>query len=215
MTTLSTASSTQPLRVCRNCGLEAWTHGDLERFTIGPKSRYGRVNLCKKCRQHKRRKTPIVPYLRKCVDCGLIAWSDADLEKFVKAKKGKYGRCNLCMDCMNLRCRIGGRYYDSVSRGSKKWYYSNKDKVRVFEMNRGARSIDFLGERITFSFNIRKNVCSTCGKCYPEELKQQTRLHHEKYDRKQPLAHTVELCHSCHRILHAAKRKRIKGQFVR
>lgn len=40
---------TKPLRVCRVCGLEAWTEEDLELFTKDPSCTHGRNNLCKLC----------------------------------------------------------------------------------------------------------------------------------------------------------------------
>lgn len=39
-----------PLRVCRECCLEAYTEEDLELFSKDKKHLYGRENLCKKCR---------------------------------------------------------------------------------------------------------------------------------------------------------------------
>ena len=214
MTTSSTVLSTKPLRVCRICGLKAWTQDDLELFAKDKRLPFGRDNWCKKCSNKKLTK-PKPPFLRRCRVCGLEAWNEAELDKFVKDKKAKYGRINVCRDCRNAQYREEGIYHDSASKACKKWYYKNKEKTRGYEKDRASRSIDFLGERITFPFSIRDNVCSDCGKRYPEELKQQTRLHHEKYDAENPLAHTIELCHSCHRKLHASKRKRIKGMFVR
>jgi len=65
----------------------------------------------------------------------------------------------------------------------------------------------FKGKRIGFDENPRSNVCSKCGKKYPEDLKQQTHIHHIKYDSKNPLAHTIELCGSCHGIAHGDRRR--------
>lgn len=39
-----------PLRICRVCGTQALTSEDLSLFTENQKNRYGRKNLCKKCR---------------------------------------------------------------------------------------------------------------------------------------------------------------------
>jgi hypothetical protein len=39
----------------------------------------------------------------------------------------------------------------------------------------------------------RKGICERCG-----VTNKRTNLHHEEYDDNNPLAHTVELCASCH-----------------
>ena len=39
----------KPLRICRRCGLKAWTEEDLEQFKKSPTSHYGREPVCKKC----------------------------------------------------------------------------------------------------------------------------------------------------------------------
>lgn len=61
----------KPLRKCLQCGLEAWTEEDLEKFNICKRSLYGRKNLCYKCEwiQRKERRLrppkPLSRYLRK------------------------------------------------------------------------------------------------------------------------------------------------------
>jgi hypothetical protein len=53
----------------------------------------------------------------------------------------------------------------------------------------------------------RRNVCSICGKSYPTELKNQTHLHHIRFDPANPAGNTVEVCddpgNSCHKMLHS------------
>ena len=39
-----------PLRICKDCGLEALTLKDLELFVYGKNYKYGKRNLCQKCR---------------------------------------------------------------------------------------------------------------------------------------------------------------------
>lgn len=43
------------LRVCVDCGLEARTKKELEKFRAEPKSKYGRMNLCHACDNKRRR----------------------------------------------------------------------------------------------------------------------------------------------------------------
>lgn len=50
------ATLVEPLRVCRECGLEAFTEEDLELFAKGKTCKYGRDNLCKKCINERHRK---------------------------------------------------------------------------------------------------------------------------------------------------------------
>jgi hypothetical protein len=56
----------------------------------------------------------------------------------------------------------------------------------------GPRRLTFLGNSILLDRNPRKGMCSKCGKCG------YTHIHHEQYDKTDPLKHTVELCPSCH-----------------
>ncbi len=119
--------------------------------------------------------------LRKCTECSLEAHTKKDLEYFCKYKGRPYGRRNLCKNCMNRLLRT--RYKTSHDRSNKKWH---------------PRTIWFLGKNILLKENPRTNVCSECGRSYPEELKRQTSMHHDLYDPKNPIAHTTELCGSCH-----------------
>jgi len=50
----------EPLRVCRVCGLEAWTEKDLDLFSKSKTSPYGRAPICNKCANKKSRE-----YLKK------------------------------------------------------------------------------------------------------------------------------------------------------
>ncbi|KKL28390.1 hypothetical protein LCGC14_2375640 [marine sediment metagenome] len=138
-------------------------------------------------------------WLRKCVSCGLEAYTTEDLERFRKGKRNRYGRMNICKKCGNQQMRDPLKYKPSRDRNSKKW---NSINGPINDPKR----IGFLGKQIRFKENPRTNVCSECGRGYPDELKQQTVMHHEKYDLRNPLAHTVELCHSCHTTLHHRER---------
>jgi hypothetical protein len=63
--------------------------------------------------------------------------------------------------------------------------------------------IHYKGKDICLSFNPRKGICTKCGK------EGKTQLHHEEYDDNDVLAHTVELCVSCH-----SKRSIELGQYA-
>jgi len=47
----------EPLRVCNDCGCEAYTIEDLDLFTKSDSSEHGRMNLCRKCRTKRSQKT--------------------------------------------------------------------------------------------------------------------------------------------------------------
>tara|TARA_Y100000310_G_C20556182_1_gene750618 strand:- start:327 stop:773 length:447 start_codon:yes stop_codon:yes gene_type:complete len=53
---------------------------------------------------------------------------------------------------------------------------------------------------------LRKNICFKCQKSYPEDLEEQTVLHHMSYESNNPLDNTIELCRSCHMALHNIKK---------
>jgi hypothetical protein len=57
--------------------------------------------------------------------------------------------------------------------------------------------VSYKGKTIPLRFEPRKGVCSHC-----EKIDEHTHLHHTQYDDNDPLAHIVELCHSCHMKQH-------------
>lgn len=95
----------KPLRKCRDCGLEAYTESDLERFITAKNAPYGRTTWCKKChniyQNNKYIHKPKPSYFRKCRMCGLEAYTVEVLELFRKSKTLPYGRDNLCKKCDN------------------------------------------------------------------------------------------------------------------
>jgi len=153
--------------------------------------------------------------LRKCLECGLEAWTEEDLEKFRKNKRSLYGRMNYCRECFNKQRRKGGKLYDNVKKQNSKWQENNRDKTknyhRKYELKhiekRRTNQISFKGKQIRLNKNPRTNICSICKKRYPEELKRQTSMHHYKYDSKNIIANTIELCVSCHAKIHHKMRK--------
>lgn len=54
------------------------------------------------------------------------------------------------------------------------------------------KRILFKQKRIILDEDPRKGICKMCGK------KGLTHMHHYKYDDKDPLKYTIELCPSCH-----------------
>ena len=124
--------------------------------------------------------------LRKCTDCGFEAHTIEDLEKFSANPASKYGRQNICKECYNTRKR---EYWKKPEANKRK-----KRTQRRFNLRR----MFFQGKRILLKENPRTNVCEECGCRYPDDLDEQTALHHEVYDPADPLDHTKEVCRSCH-----------------
>jgi len=141
-------------------------------------------------------------YLRRCRLCGLEAKTIEDLTLFKKSIDGRYGRQNLCRECYNVERRKGGRFFDKVTENRKRWRTENperyKEITRLGNQKRNPRRIGFESKRILLDENPRTNVCSMCGRKYPEELDEQTHMHHNSYDKSDPLADTRELCRECH-----------------
>ncbi len=114
----------KPLRVCRDCGLEAWTKEDLEFFQNDKGSKHGKRNLCKECTSkymkgyERKPPKPKTPYLRKCSRCGLEAYTEEDLERFRYVPSKPYQRDTWCKDCFNEWQRP--RHYQRVRRNKIK-----------------------------------------------------------------------------------------------
>jgi hypothetical protein len=82
-----------------------------------------------------------------------------------------------------------GRAYHMLCSRCDNRYIENPIRNPITQKRR----ITFQDKRISLSDNPRTGFCSKCGR-----VDLQTHLHHEQYDLGNPLAHTVELCCSCH-----------------
>jgi DNA-directed RNA polymerase subunit RPC12/RpoP len=137
--------------------------------------------------------------LRKCIRCGIEANTKEELELFSKSKTARYSRRNICKECNAARYRQGNEY------GAKTHERTIKNRAKhaayMREYN-NPKLMRFKREQIVLKKNPRTNVCSKCGRRYPEELPKQTAIHHDHYDPENPTANTRELCNSCHSKLH-------------
>lgn len=68
--------------------------------------------------------------------------------------------------------------------------------------------ITFKDKRIKLDYDPKTGFCSECGKAA------KTHMHHDKYDESDPLAHTRELCESCHGKDSAQRRYEKKNLFI-
>jgi len=60
------------------------------------------------------------------------------------------------------------------------------------------RRINYLGDDRFFDQEVRTGVCYFCNKEGRENKSETTILHHAKYDHRDPLAWTIEVCSKCH-----------------
>jgi hypothetical protein len=104
------------------------------------------------------------------------------------------------------------REYNRSERGKardKRYRERHPEKIKALndKWNKINQGIRFKGKQIPLPENPRIGICTICGK------EGNTNLHHTKYDPKDPLAHTVELCIKCHNDQHPRGRNKL-GQFT-
>lgn len=102
------------------------------------------------------------------------------------------------------------KHRDKRLADMKEYQKNNRERINATSLRWNKANPEYIKARTSLKgkiiFNLvnpRSNICSKCGKKYPDELTRQTCMHHEQYDESDPLAHTIELCHSCHGKLHA------------
>lgn len=83
-----------------------------------------------------------------------------------------------------------------IKNCNEKFYSMEYCKSHYFKLKSNPRysknRIQFKEKSILLKKNPRIGICSKCGK------KGLTQLHHEKYDKFNPLNHTIEVCPRCH-----------------
>jgi len=96
---------------------------------------------------------------------------------------------------------------NKIIKRNKIWAENNPEKVKGYKEKYDSehQRIRFKNRRPVIPAETRKGVCSKCGKSIKKGEIKVTNLHHKKYDESDPLAHTIELCVSCHTKLHANK----------
>ena len=81
---------------------------------------------------------------------------------------------------------------------SKRWAVRNVEKIRQYKK----RWIRFKDKRIQLEYNPRIGICSYCHKTIESGKIKRTNMHHFEYEEIDVLAHTIELCVSCHHKIH-------------
>ncbi len=133
-----------------------------------------------------------------------------DIETGRYKKVFKHYECLGCGTKRTYRDKTG-RYQWRVNRDSTGktldvlclWCWAKYIQNPITHAKHNKMRIHYKGRDICLSFNPRKGICSKCNKVG------KTQLHHEEYDDNDVLAHTVELCVSCH-----SKRSIELGQYA-
>ncbi len=117
-----------PLRVCLDCGLEAYIEEDLDLFAKGKTSKYGKIKLCKKCRNERQRK-----------------YYEAHPEK-IKERAQKYREEN------PEKIKERGRKYreanpEKIKEQQRKYREANRDMIRTKARKYYTDNRDKLNER--------------------------------------------------------------------
>ena len=102
-------------------------------------------------------------------------WANRDNPDF-RAKKSEADR------------RYALSHWEQKKRRNREYFYRHRDRI----LERLRARIKFQGRTKSVGRNPRTGICSLC------RHKGQTDIHHMRYDRNDLLAHTIELCDSCH-----------------
>jgi len=124
-----------------------------------------------------------------------------------------------CVKCGTTKSYITKRgYLQWYSKGhllcnkchAKEYKITNPEIIKRLNAKFNPRKLVFGEERIQLDHNPRKGICSNCKRRVSKGEIKTTNIHHEKYDPKKVLAHTVELCVRCHNRRHAELRRNKK-----
>ena len=77
------------------------------------------------------------------------------------------------------------------------------------------KTMTYLGQKKYFDQDIRTGECYFCKKEGRAQKSARTYLHHVKYDHKDYLAWTIEVCASCHYQIDGYNRKRVDNHYGR
>jgi hypothetical protein len=140
----------------------------------------------------------ILQYL--CFDCWY--W-------LTRRHKSKHSKCHVCYACGGTVSRIWYWNYDREDNSLcnqcfvrlylREYHREHSRKRKEFW---GPRRVSFKGKRVQLNFIPRKGVCEWCHKTISRGEIKTTHIHHIEYDPTDPMAHTVEVCQSCHTTFH-------------
>ena len=93
-----------------------------------------------------------------------------------------------------------GKIYHIKNREKIKKRDAQRSKEKLHEQN--VKKIKFLDKYIYLKSNPRTGTCNHCRRSVGNGEIKRTNIHHIKYEPQNPLAHTIELCVSCHNKEH-------------
>jgi len=109
-----------------------------------------------------------------------------------------------------IKKRYANNHPEVIRNASSKYKTKNPDYVKRWNDFTNVRKIKFKNQSILLKENPRIGVCNYCRKSIGNGDIERTHMHHEQYDSENPLAHTIELCASCH----ALETKRVKTEEI-
>jgi hypothetical protein len=136
--------------------------------------------------------------MRKCYTCGS---NKTFMRKNRNWREEWHPNHDLDNNVLCHKCYV--RYFDS---------HKYHVKIRAYRSVYGKKRIQFKSERRITNTLPRTGICSKCGAITGINC-ERTSLHHEKYDPTDPLAHTIELCNSCHTKTFVYIQPRNRGKF--
>jgi hypothetical protein len=80
---------------------------------------------------------------------------------------------------------------ESQLKSMKKWYKTNQKRI-----------LRFKGRHVLCDAPVRTGICAMCQKSIANGEIKRTNIHHWKYDEKDPLRYTIEVCVGCHSLIH-------------
>jgi len=98
-------------------------------------------------------------------------------------------------------------HYQKYKTSYQRYALEHRDERNASKRILNKKRIRYKGKQIFVGINPRSGTCSECN------YKGITQMHHLKYDDENPLAHTIELCNSCHHKQHERVRDS-KGRFI-
>lgn len=110
-----------------------------------------------------------------------------------------------------LKHRLSQKKYRELHKkeqdeAAKKWKINHPEQVKLLQLKHSKinnpksnrKKILFKGGQVWIGYNPRSGICSKCKRSVHKGEIKKTNLHHTQYDENNPLAHTIELCVSCH-----------------
>lgn len=113
------------------------------------------------------------------------------------------------------KCQEYQKQYEKKPKAKarhKRYRERHPEKIKELQEKRKGKGIRFKDKWVRLDHVPRIGICAECHKSIDKGEIKITNLHHFKYDKSDPLAHTVELCVDCHNNKEPRKRNEL-GQY--